>query len=144
MKYPKDKNKCFPTSLNPKIRFLGQKVCSVARLQTDIHEIERGHPFSFNLSSRIGPKYYDKIVFIVSCFRAIAVTVEMLQNSNNNNSGKLQATRNHPSRSTWNDYKIFDELLIKFCLNNILKRSFCCEESWHGTWHWGNKIRGNW
>ena len=58
-------------SLDPKIRFIGQKVCSVARVQThrhtdtqthrhtDRHESEyRGHPFrsfSFNLSSRIGP-----------------------------------------------------------------------------------------
>ena len=33
-------------SLNPKIRFLGQKVCSVAHGQTDTHESEyRGHPF---------------------------------------------------------------------------------------------------
>ena len=55
-------------SFSPKIRFLGQKVCSVARArtdgQTDRHESEnRGHPFrvsgyfffkfSFNLSSRI-------------------------------------------------------------------------------------------
>ena len=37
-------------SVNPKIRFLGQKVCSVARLQTDTqtdrHESDyRGHPF---------------------------------------------------------------------------------------------------
>ena len=33
-------------SLDPKIRFLGQKVCSVARMQTDRHESEyRGHPF---------------------------------------------------------------------------------------------------
>ena len=33
-------------SLDPKIRFLGQKVCSVARVQTDRHESEyRGHPF---------------------------------------------------------------------------------------------------
>ena len=41
-------------SLSPKIRFLGQKVCSVARVQrdtqtdrqTDTHESEnRGHPF---------------------------------------------------------------------------------------------------
>ena len=42
-------------SLDPKIKFLGQKVCSVARVhtdrqthtQTDRHESEyRGHPFS--------------------------------------------------------------------------------------------------
>ena len=37
-------------SLDPKIRFLGQKVCSVAHAQTDrhtdMHESEyRGHPF---------------------------------------------------------------------------------------------------
>ena len=53
-------------SLDPKIRFLGQKVCSVARVhtdrQTDRHESEYiGHSFrgsgffSFSLSSRIGP-----------------------------------------------------------------------------------------
>ena len=58
-------------SLDPKIRFIGQKVCSVARVQTDRHTdtqtdkqtqkwIQRT-PFqgfrnvSFNLSSRIGP-----------------------------------------------------------------------------------------
>ena len=55
-------------SLSPKIRFLCQKVCSVAREQTDRrtdrHESKnREHPFrvsglkkkSFNLSSRRGP-----------------------------------------------------------------------------------------
>ena len=52
-------------SFSLKIRFLGQKVCSVTRGQTDRHESEnRGHPFkvsgfffkfSFNLSSRNGP-----------------------------------------------------------------------------------------
>ena len=51
-------------SFSPKIRFLGQKVCSLARTQTDRRESEnRGHPFrvsgffkfSFNLSSRSGP-----------------------------------------------------------------------------------------
>ena len=57
-------------SLNPKIRFLGQKLCPVARsqthrqtdIQTDIQSNYWGHPFrifSFNLSSRIGP-----IIFI--------------------------------------------------------------------------------
>ena len=36
----------FQGSLDPKIRFLGQKVSSVARRQTDRHESEyRGHPF---------------------------------------------------------------------------------------------------
>ena len=58
----------FQGSLDQKIRFLGQKVSSVARRQThrhtDTHECEyRGHPFrvsgilSFNLSSRSGPIY---------------------------------------------------------------------------------------
>ena len=65
-----------PGAFNPKIRFLGQKVCSVARLHTDrqthrhthTHESEnRGHPFrvswqfSFNLSSWIGPKISFKV-----------------------------------------------------------------------------------
>ena len=58
-------NMCFllmsQGSFNPKIRFLGQKVCSVSRIQTDTHESEyRGHPFRvsgiFLLPiSRIGP-----------------------------------------------------------------------------------------
>ena len=35
-----------PGSLNPKIRFLGLKVCSVAREHTDTHESDYcGHPF---------------------------------------------------------------------------------------------------
>ena len=52
-------------SLTPKIRFLGHKVCPVARVRTDTHESDYwGHPFrvsgfffkfSFNLSSRRGP-----------------------------------------------------------------------------------------
>ena len=58
-------------SLDPKIRFIGQKVCSVARVQTDRHTDRQTHRqtrkwiqrtpfqgfrnFSFNLSSRIGP-----------------------------------------------------------------------------------------
>ena len=66
MKISKNKKSFFlmsQGSLNPKIRFLGQKVCPVARGQTDTHESDYcghcGHPFrrsfSFNLSSRIGP-----------------------------------------------------------------------------------------
>ena len=60
-------------SLNPKIRFLGQKMCSVARSHTDtqtyrptdrhthesdycVHPFRVSGVFSFNLSSRIGPK----------------------------------------------------------------------------------------
>ena len=55
-------------SLNPKIRFLGQKVCPVARPQTDGHThrhtrkwllrapFQGFRMFSFHLSSRIGPK----------------------------------------------------------------------------------------
>ena len=54
-------------SFNPKIRFLGQKVCSVARLQTHIQTdrhtrkwllrapFQGFRSFAFNLSSRIGP-----------------------------------------------------------------------------------------
>ena len=54
MKISKNKKMCFflmsQGSLDPKIRFIGQKVCSVARVQTDTqtdrHESEyRGHPF---------------------------------------------------------------------------------------------------
>ena len=53
-------------SLDPKIRFLGQKVCSVARVQTerrthrqtDRHESEyRGHPFRV---SEIFPSTYNE------------------------------------------------------------------------------------
>ena len=58
-------------SLDPKNRFLGQKMSPVARVQTDrqtdTHKSEyRRHPFrvsgffSFNLSSRIGPIYNMK------------------------------------------------------------------------------------
>ena len=58
MEKSKNKKKSFflmsQGSLDPKIRFIGQKVCSVARVQThrhtdrhtDRHESEyRGHPF---------------------------------------------------------------------------------------------------
>ena len=56
-------------SLNPKIRFLGQKMCSVARLQTDRHTrkwllrapFQGFRSFSFNLSSRIGPTSQEYI-----------------------------------------------------------------------------------
>ena len=66
-------------SLNPKIRFLYQKVCSVAAYrhtdrqkhrQTHGHEREyRGHhfrfqEFSFNLSSRIGPIFVMELYSI--------------------------------------------------------------------------------
>ena len=50
----------FQGSLDPKIRFLGQKVCSVARLHThtDTHRSEyRGHPFRV---SRIFPSTYHQ------------------------------------------------------------------------------------
>ena len=55
-------------SLNPKIRFAGQKVCTVAHVQTDRHtqtldtnmnteDTFQGFKiFSFDISSRIGPK----------------------------------------------------------------------------------------
>ena len=50
-------------SFNPKIRFLGEKVCSVARIQTDIQTDNMNTEdtlswfldFPFNLSSRISP-----------------------------------------------------------------------------------------
>ena len=70
----KQKNRFFlmsQGSFSPKIRFLGQKVCSVARTQTDRHESEyRGHPFrvsgffkfSLNLSSRSGPRSTAKLL----------------------------------------------------------------------------------
>ena len=53
----------FQGSLNPKIRYLGQKVCPVARWQTHRHTwkwllcapFQGFRSFSFNLSSRIGP-----------------------------------------------------------------------------------------
>ena len=46
MKVSKNKKMCFFGSFNPKIRFLCQKVCSVASVQTHRHESEyRGHPF---------------------------------------------------------------------------------------------------
>ena len=70
-------------SFDPKIRFIGQKVCSVARVQTDRQTdthtdtqtrkwIQRT-PFqdfriySFNLSSRIGPI----IIIIMSCLESL-------------------------------------------------------------------------
>ena len=41
-----------------KIGFLGQKMCSVARLQTDTHQSEyRGHPFS--VSGRFPSSYHQ-------------------------------------------------------------------------------------
>ena len=47
-------------SLNPKIRFLGQNMCSVARGRTGRHT---HGSFSFNLSSRIGPIYHLRFLF---------------------------------------------------------------------------------
>ena len=70
-------------SLDPKIRFIGQKVCSVARVQTDRHTDRQTHRqtrkwiqrtpfqgfrnFSFNLSSRIGPILIQKSIFKIHC-----------------------------------------------------------------------------
>ena len=46
-------------SLNPKIRVLGQKVCPVARGQTDTHESDyRGHPFRV---SGVFPSTYHQV-----------------------------------------------------------------------------------
>ena len=70
--FEKQKKNCFflmsQGSLDPKIRFIGQKVCSVARVHTDTHTdrqtdmkvntedtLQGFRNFSFNLSSRIGP-----------------------------------------------------------------------------------------
>ena len=52
-------------SFNPKIRFLVEKVCPVACLQTDgqtdrvttVGTLSGFQDFSFNLSSRIGPTF---------------------------------------------------------------------------------------
>ena len=69
MKISKNKKNCFfsyvPRIIQPKKKFLDQKVCPVARIRTDrrtdTHESDYwGHPFrvsgfSFNLQSRIGP-----------------------------------------------------------------------------------------
>ena len=70
-------------SLNPKIRFLGQKVCSVARERTDRHESDYcGHPFrsfSFNLSSKIGPIHSLVIKIqslVIMIYRQFLNTVE--------------------------------------------------------------------
>ena len=61
-------------SLDPKIRFIGQKVCSVARVQTHRHTdrhtdrhtrktpFQNFRNFSFNLSSRNGPITKDSKV----------------------------------------------------------------------------------
>ena len=57
----------FQGSFNPKIRFLGQKVCPVARRQTDRHKSEnRGHPFgvsgflsNFPLTYHLGAVQYN-------------------------------------------------------------------------------------
>ena len=47
MKISKNKKMCFflmsQGSLNPKIRFLGQKMCSVARVRTDRHTDRQTH-----------------------------------------------------------------------------------------------------
>ena len=59
-------------SLDPKIRFIGQKVCSVARVQTGRQTrkwIQRTpfqgfRNFPFNLSSRIGPIYVLYLIHI--------------------------------------------------------------------------------
>ena len=58
-------------SFNPKIRFLVEKVCPVACLQTDRRTDRQsdhcGHPFRvsgfFNLSSRIGPKTFTTLLY---------------------------------------------------------------------------------
>ena len=65
MKISKNKKMCFflmsQRSLNPKIRFLGQKIWPVARSQRRTHRVTTEgtlsgfQDFSFNLSSRIGP-----------------------------------------------------------------------------------------
>ena len=71
-------------SLNPKIRFLGQKMCYVVHLRTDTHTrkwllwapFQGFRSFSFNLSSRIGPKIVDFIsraFFCVVCLPVIGV-----------------------------------------------------------------------
>ena len=69
MKISKNKKNVFflssQGSLDPKIRFLGQKVWSIARVRTDRHTrkwilrapFQGFRIFSFNLSSRIGPIY---------------------------------------------------------------------------------------
>ena len=46
-------------SFNPKIRFLGQKVCSITRGHTNTQTgtLSGFKDFSFSLPSRIGPKY---------------------------------------------------------------------------------------
>ena len=46
-------------SLDPKIRFLGQKVCSVACIQTDTHESENiGYP-GFRVSGLFPSNYHQ-------------------------------------------------------------------------------------
>ena len=46
-------------SLDPKIRFLSQKVCSVARVQTDTHESENiGYP-GFRVSGLFPSNYHQ-------------------------------------------------------------------------------------
>ena len=87
MKISKNKKMSFflmsKASLNPKFKFLGRKVCFVARGQTHRHTrkwllwapFQGFRSFSFNLSSRIGPipamgGYY----FIISFYGVVVST----------------------------------------------------------------------
>ena len=74
-------------SLNPKIRFLGQKMCSVARLRTDGHTHTKvttvgtlsGFQDFFNLSSRIGPIEL-KVFICVS--RIVTLVIQIISDIN--------------------------------------------------------------
>ena len=69
-------------SLNPKIRFLGQKVCRVARAQTDrltTEGILSGfQDFSFNLSSSIGPVLQDLYIIRITSLNPAGSNLKLI------------------------------------------------------------------
>ena len=81
-------------SFSPKIRFLGQKVCSVDRTQTDrqtdtkvntedtLSGFQDFSKFSFNLSSRSGPKikHLEKYEFRTIVTKYVNVFVDKKNN----------------------------------------------------------------
>ena len=123
-------------SLDPKIRFIGQKVCSVARVQTDRHTdrqtrkwIQRTpfqgfRNFSFNLSSRIGPKMRENDVYKASPRLFSLSLVESCKKSRHPLSLIELKSKRECAQTYWNTWNVhtncFDIAVYKHLLGRSL------------------------
>ena len=135
MKISKNKKNCFflmsQGPLDPKIRFIGQKVCSVARGQTHRHESEyRGHPHPFSVlgifpsayhqgsvqqTSADQQTYYQKILLNVLHLIASQSVSNRLYDAIHTRRDEQLACMFHWGMLRWYQYLICHSVMVGIC-----------------------------